>query len=101
AAGRAAREEEAGDGEVALDDPRHVRVLLGRELTHAGHGEAGRPALNRQIAHRAIAELGEGAVAHREQAPGQALAARDREVPGEVEAVAVYAGPPEQVEEVL
>jgi hypothetical protein len=90
--------EKAGDGDLALDAPRDA-VVLGRGEVPEHGSEPRRPTLYLEVAQVPVAELPERPVANVQRAAGKAPAARDREVPGQVEVAAPDAGPLERAED--
>ena len=92
AAGGAAREQVAGHGERSLHDAGDVGVLGRREVLHAGDVNCGAALDHGTVGEVGVAELREGVVADVEHPGGDVLVAGDREVPGEVEVLALDAG---------
>ncbi len=72
---------------------RDLRILGGRVVGHLRDRVLRGRALHLHVGHGGVAEAGERVVADRERPLGEVALAGDREVPGEVEAVAGDAGP--------
>ena len=87
--------EEAGDRERAVHAPH------GAESCALVTVKAGAAARGVEVVEVGVAQLGEGAVSHRQQAPGHRAAARHGEVPGQVEALAPDARALEPAEDAL
>ena len=88
---RAARRQVAGHGHGALHPARYLRILGRGEVLHVGHLELRRGPLHLPVGEVVVAERGEGVVSHVERPLGDVVVAGDREVPGQVEVVALDA----------